>query len=160
MTIYFSNAGSIRFALKRTVDCALKYLGQPRRDLEMSVSIVSEDEIRRLNKQFRNVDSVTDVLSFPTVDNPERGILNVADFPADNINPATGKLNIGDVVICAERARRQADEYGHSLRREMCFLTLHGLLHLLGYDHISPQDERQMTQLQSTILDKLHITRE
>lgn len=160
MTVYFSNVGTMRFVLKRTIECALAYLGQPRRDLEMSVSVVSEQEIRKLNKEFRNTDAVTDVLSFPTIDNPERKILNISDFSADAVNQATGKLNIGDVIICAARARQQAQEYGHSLRREMCFLTLHGLLHLLGYDHVDSADERIMSELQQKILDKLHITRE
>ncbi|MCH5153343.1 MAG: rRNA maturation RNase YbeY [Clostridiales bacterium] len=137
----------------------MKRLGQPVKGIEMSLSIVTPSEIQALNKQFRGVDTVTDVLSFPTVDNPERGVLDVNTFPQDAINPKTGKLNIGDVIICLDRAQEQATEYGHSLKRELCFLSLHGLLHLLGYDHIEPQDEAEMNALQEEILDSCGITR-
>ena len=159
MTIYFSNVGIQKFTIKRLLQGALKRLGQPYRDIEMSLSIVSPEEIKQLNKQFRGVDSVTDVLSFPTVDNPERSVFDVNTFPQDAVNPKTGKLNIGDVIICFDRAKEQAEEYGHSLKRELCFLSLHGLLHLLGYDHIEPQDEQQMNDLQEEILNQMHITR-
>ena len=125
----------------------------------MSLSIVSPEEIRSLNKSFRDVDAVTDVLSFPTVDNAERKVLDVKDFAPTAINPDTHKLNIGDVIICQERAIEQAAEFGHSLKREMSFLALHGLLHLLGYDHVESADEEQMTRLQNEILTKYHINR-
>ncbi|MCM1194605.1 MAG: rRNA maturation RNase YbeY [Corallococcus sp.] len=159
MKIYFTNAGFIKYAVKRVLNYAVKYLGQPSGKLEMSVSIVSQEEIRNLNREFRNVDSVTDVLSFPTVNNPERKILNYGEFASDSVNPATRRLNIGDVVICSDRAKEQAQNYGHSLKREICFLALHGTLHLLGYDHIEESDEQQMTSLQERILTKLGIVR-
>lgn len=159
MTIYFTDVGCIKFTLKKLLQGALKHLNQPSNDIEMSLSFVSPDEIRELNKQYRNVDSVTDVLSFPTVDNPERKVINLSDFAPDSINIETGKLNIGDVIICLERAKEQAAEYNHSLKRELCFLSLHGLLHLLGYDHITSDDEKQMFALQDEILNKMRITR-
>ena len=159
MTIYFTNVGCIRFTIKKLLQGALKHLNQPVNDLEMSLSFVSSDEIKELNKQYRNVDDVTDVLSFPTVDNPERKVMNISAFALDSINPETGKLNIGDVIICLERAKEQAVEYNHSLKREVCFLSLHGLLHLLGYDHIESEDEKQMLAIQEEILNKMHITR-
>ena len=137
----------------------MKYLGQPANELEMSLSVIDPSEIQELNKAYRGVDAVTDVLSFPTVDNPLRKVLDVSSFPADVINPDTHKLNIGDIIICRERAVEQAQEYGHSVKREMSFLALHGLLHLLGYDHIEPADDEQMTRLQSEILTKYHIHR-
>lgn len=159
MTIYFSNVGCIRFTIKKLLQGALKYLGQPFNDVEMSVSFVSQEEIQKLNRESRSVDSVTDVLSFPTIDNPERNVLDVNTFSVDALNPETGKLNLGDVVICLDRAKEQAESYGHSLKRELCFLALHGTLHLLGYDHMNEQDEKQMFALQEEILDKMHITR-
>lgn len=159
MTIYFTNVGCIKFTIKKVLSGALKHLGQPVNDIEMSLSFVSPDEIQSLNKQFRNIDDITDVLSFPTVDNPERKIMSVPPFASDLLNPETGKLNIGDVIICLERAREQAAEYNHSLKRELCFLALHGLLHLLGYDHIESDDEKQMLELQNEILNNMHITR-
>lgn len=158
MKIFFCNMGWEKIAIKRLLQGALNYLGQDSKRLEMTLSVVTPDEIKELNKTYRGVDSVTDVLSFPTIDNLSRGVLNVDDFGLD-INPETGKLNIGDVVICRERAIEQANEYGHSVKREMCFLALHGMLHLLGYDHIEPADEEQMTRLQSEILSKYNIHR-
>ena len=80
MTIYFTDTGCIKFTIKRLLTGALKYLGQPHNDIEMSVSFVSREEIRELNRDSRNVDAVTDVLSFPTVDNPERKTLNFFCF--------------------------------------------------------------------------------
>ena len=159
MTIYFTNVGIHKFTLKRLLQGALKRLGQPVNGIEMSLSIVSPDEIQELNKQFRGVDAVTDVLSFPTVENPERGVLNVNSFPRHALNARNGKLNIGDVIICLDRAKEQAVEYGHSLKRELCFLSLHGLLHLLGYDHVETEDEQQMNALQEEILEHMGITR-
>ena len=90
MTIYFTDTGCIKFTIKRLLTGALKYLGQPHNDIEMSVSFVSREEIRELNRDIRNVDAVTDVLSFPTVDNPERKTLNFSAFALDSINPETG----------------------------------------------------------------------
>ena len=159
MTIYFTNVGIHKHAIKRVIVGALKRLGQPANNIEMSLSIVSPQEIKELNSQFRGIDSVTDVLSFPTIDNPERGVLDVSSFAQEAINAKTGKLNIGDVIICLDRAKEQAAEYGHSLKRELCFLSLHGLLHLLGYDHIEPQDEQQMMSLQEEILQQMGIRR-
>lgn len=160
MKIYFTNIGIQKFTIKRLLEGALKYLGQPSRDVEMSLSIVAPEEIKQLNAQFRGIDAVTDVLSFPTVDNPARKILDKDTFPEDAINPKTGKINLGDVIICLERAKEQAEEYGHSLKRELCFLSLHGLLHLLGYDHILPIDEQEMIGLQKQILKIMRITRD
>lgn len=159
MTIYFTNVGCIKFTIKKLLQGALKHLGQPANDIEMSVSFVTPDEIKALNNQYRNVDQVTDVLSFPTVDNPERKALELSSFSSDSLNPNTGKLNIGDVIICLDRAREQAAEYGHSLKRELCFLSLHGMLHLLGYDHIESDDEKQMLAIQDEILNKMRIAR-
>ncbi|MCH5157075.1 MAG: rRNA maturation RNase YbeY [Clostridiales bacterium] len=159
MKIYFTNIGIHKFTIKRLLEGALNRLGQPAKDIEMSLSIVSPKDIQALNKQFRGIDAVTDVLSFPTIDNPERGVLDVNAFTPDAINGETGKLNIGDVIICIDRAKEQAAEYGHSLKRELCFLSLHGLLHLMGYDHVEPRDEQQMNALQEEILQQMGITR-
>ena len=85
-------------------------------------------------------------------------MINVEEHAAD-LNPETWLLNLGDIIICLPRAKAQAKEYGHSLKREVAFLALHSLLHLLGYDHMMPEDEQQMTALQTEILDKLNIKR-
>lgn len=158
MKIYFSNMGWEKLTIKHLLEGALKYLGQPSERLEMSLSVVTPAEIQQLNKTYRNVDAVTDVLSFPTIDNPTRKVIDVDEFALD-VNPDTNKLTLGDVIICRERAVEQAAEYGHSVKREICFLALHGLLHLLGYDHVEPADEEQMTALQKEILAKYHVNR-
>ena len=157
MKIYFDNVGLFtKPFIKRVLERALKHLNQPSELLEMSLSIVSPEQIQELNKSFREVDKVTDVLSFPTCDNPTRGAITVV---CEDVNPETDLVNIGDIVICMERAKEQAKEYGHSLKRELAFLSLHGLLHLLGYDHVEEEDEKQMVALQKEILDQAGITR-
>lgn len=158
MKIFFTNAGLKKYEIKRVLEKALSFLGQPSKQLEMSLSIVSPDEIRQLNAQYRNVDSVTDVLSFPAAAVNRKTIV-LSDFALDSINPETQRLNLGDVVICLDRAKQQAEEYGHGLKREICFLALHGLLHLLGYDHEEEADEQQMTSLQKQILQSAGISR-
>ena len=157
MKIYFDNVGLFtKPFIKRVLERALRHLNQPSELLEMSLSIVSPEQIQELNKSFREVDKVTDVLSFPTCDNPTRGAITVV---CEDVNPETDLVNIGDIVICLERAKEQAKEYGHSLKRELAFLSLHGLLHLLGYDHVEEEDEKQMIALQKEILDQAGITR-
>lgn len=157
MKIYFDGVGLFtKPFLKKLLEKALKHLNQPSELLEMTLSIVSPEQIRELNKQFRDVDAVTDVLSFPTCDNPTRGAITVV---CEEINPETDLCNIGDVIICMERAKEQANEYGHSLKCELAFLALHGMLHLLGYDHIQEDDEKQMFTLQNEILTQAGINR-
>lgn len=159
MKIYYSNVGFFkRHYITKVLEAALAHLSQPSEQLEVSVSFVGEDEIRELNKEYRNNDNVTDVLSFPAVENPDRGVINVEEHAAD-LNPETWLLSLGDIIICLPRAKAQAKEYGHSLKREVAFLALHSLLHLLGYDHMISEDEQQMTALQTEILDKLNIKR-
>ncbi len=118
---------------------------------EVSVSIVDNEEIRQINKQFRGIDRATDVLSFPllTFEEGER-----PDFNEKN------EVLLGDIIISLERAKEQAEEYGHSLKRELAFLTAHSMLHLLGYDHMEEEEEKEMFQKQREILNKAGIPRE
>lgn len=121
------------------------------RDAEVSVSFVSNNEIRNLNKIYRQKDSVTDVLSFPLTDSDG----------TYEINQETGAVLLGDVVISLETAVKQAQNYGHSLEREVGFLTVHSMLHLLGYDHeTSPIDQRIMREKEESVLEKLGISRD
>ena len=122
---------------------------------EVSVTIVDKEEIREINRQERNIDSVTDVLSFPMLEFDENGEIINSDFDMDGEN-----LMLGDIVICAERAAEQAEEYGHSFGREMAFLTVHSMLHLLGYDHMEADEEKAMFARQEEILSLLGITRD
>lgn len=109
----------------------------------VSVLICDNDEIKKLNGQFRDIDSPTDVLSFPMYD--EDGELDPDE--------------LGDIVISLERAAAQAEEFGHSLRREVAFLTAHSMLHLFGYDHIDDSEREKMFEKQEEILAQLGITR-
>ena len=125
-------------------------------DAEVSITFVDNEEIRRLNKEFRNKDSATDVLSFPILEYDENGDIVDADFDFDE-----DYVMLGDIVISAERAMEQAIEYGHSFLREIAFLCVHSMLHLLGYDHVdSEEDEKIMIQKQKQILERLNITRD
>lgn len=121
------------------------------KDAEVSISFVSNSEIRNLNKIYRNKDSVTDVLSFPLT----------SDDGAVEVNPESGTVLLGDVVISLETAVKQAKNYGHSLEREVGFLTVHSMLHLLGYDHETSQlDQRIMREKEESVLEKLGISRD
>lgn len=115
-------------------------------NLELSVLLVDEVKIRNINATYRHKDSVTDVISFALEDEQ--------DFVIEG-----APRNLGDIFICAQRAKDQAVEYGHSLEREMAFLFVHGILHLLGYDHIQADDEACMIKKQNLILSTANIER-
>lgn len=124
------------------------------KDVSVSINFVSDEEIQRLNREFRNIDKVTDVLSFPNLNKTSNEKLKkfrkLADFD-------TNLLFLGDIVISKNVVKKQAREYEHSLKREVCFLALHGFLHLLGFDHIKEEDEKIMTKLQSKILSEVSL---
>ena len=139
----------IRLLIRRCCQAVLA-MEQFKQDAEVSVSFVSNNEIRSLNKIYRNKDRVTDVLSFPLGENGKY-----------DMNKETGCAQLGDVVISLETAMRQAEIYGHSLEREIGFLTVHSMLHLLGYDHeISKLEERIMREKEEQVLGELGISRE
>jgi probable rRNA maturation factor len=116
---------------------------------EVSVSFISNEEIRSLNAQYRNKDAITDVLSFPL---GEDGVYDK--------NEETGAYMLGDIVISAERAFEQAELFGHTIQREIGFLTVHSMLHLLGYDHeMGGLPARQMRDKEESVLTKLGISR-
>ena len=137
--------------IKKIYDIAIKETGI-NENISVNIVDVSPEEIQRMNKMYRDVDKVTDVLSFPMLDDIKE-IENEPDF-------MLGECNIGDIYINPIRAKEQACVYGHSLRREYCFLALHGLLHLLGYDHIKKDEEKIMFDLQDKILQKASIGRD
>lgn len=111
----------------------------------VSIVLVDNNEIHRINKEYRNIDSETDVISFAFMD--------------ELINPDSDLVNLGEIYICLDKAHSQAEEYGHSYKRELSFLLTHGLLHLLGYDHMNEEDEKEMFSLQDEILNSLEIWR-
>jgi probable rRNA maturation factor len=115
-------------------------------DYEVSISFVSNDEIRDLNREYRNINRATDVLSFPMLEYGEEE--ETGEEPGDkwDYDPDENVLLLGDIVISLERTTEQAEEYGHSFERELAFLTAHGIFHLLGYDHELPEDEKEMRE--------------
>lgn len=145
----------IKSLIKKCADAVLEY-EECDFDAEISVSIVDEEEIKELNNEYRNKNSVTDVLSFPMLEFDEDNQIICDEFDFDDEN-----VVLGDIVICAKRAEEQAREYGHSFEREIAFLTVHSMLHLLGYDHEHSEDmEQEMFRKQKEILDKMGITRD
>ena len=137
-------------AIFRAAEESLRYenFAEP---CEISVSVVNNAEIRRVNRQFRGIDRETDVLSFP--------MLTFAEGERAERNE-NGEILLGDIILSMERAREQAEEYGHSLKREIAFLTAHSMLHLLGYDHMQPEEEKEMFARQREILLQAGFPRE
>lgn len=148
----YTNRLIFKRKIKKIFDLALKEC-EIKEDVAVNVFFVSEKEIRRLNKEHRDIDKITDVLSFPMLEIKPGD--NLENFKDDLFK----EIFLGDIAICTNRAKQQAKEYGHSFKREVCFLALHGLLHLLGYDHIKKQDETKMMSLAETILKKSGIRR-
>ena len=127
-------------------------------EVMVGVTLVEPERIREINRDFRRVDSVTDVLSFPMID----GMLADASPAAllGCVDPETGALELGDLVICPDRAAEQAQEYGHSLQRELGYLCAHGMLHLLGYDHEDEDERAVMRKKEEKALAALSLTRD
>lgn len=155
LKMYYTNSQDIfpfdialRNLVRRSVSTALEYEGVDY-DCEVSVTFTDNDGIKELNKSYRNKDRATDVLSFPMYDF-RTGEAPNPGFPAE----------LGDIVISLERADEQAKEFGHTLKREVSFLTVHSVLHLLGYDHeLSDEDEKEMFSKQKEIMEILKIGR-
>ncbi len=132
--------------VKDVIKAALEY-EKSDVNYEISISLVNNEEIRRLNKEYRNIDKATDVLSFPLI-----------DFKKDKICMTSDReLLLGDIVISTDKTKEQAIEYGHSFKKELAFLLVHGTLHLLGYDHEIKSDEDKMLARQRKIIKLLAI---
>ena len=148
LMIYFQNQQSaipltlgLKTLVRRAVEETLSFEGF-REDVELSVTFTDNEGIRELNRRFREIDRPTDVLSFPLL-TEER---------------VEGRLPLGDVVISLERAKEQAEEFGHSFPREVAFLCAHSVLHLLGYDHeTSPEDEEDMRARQRSVMERMGL---
>ncbi len=151
LKIYFENEQekepirySLKILLRRAIEATLAY-ESVRGAIEVSVTFTDNEKIRILNKKFRNIDRATDVLSFPLFERGE-GLPEVDAM-------------LGDIVLSLERAREQAEEFGHSFERETAFLTVHSMLHLLGYDHETGEaDETDMRRRQSDIMELLGLS--
>lgn len=140
---------------------AEKVLDMEQCPYETSVNLVLTDneEIKRINSEFRSVYAPTDVLSFPMVPFETPGDYSIVENDDSFFDLDTGELLLGDIMISVERAISQAEEYGHSVKREFCFLIAHSMLHLLGYDHMTPEEAEIMEGKQRLALEELGITR-
>lgn len=129
-------------------------------DVPLAVEFIFVDgeEIRRLNRETRGMDKVTDVLSYPALDGIKGQALQRKDYPFEI--DEEGRLMIGSIVVCCDRAREQAEEYGHSYERELHYLLVHGIMHCLGYDHMTDEERAEMREKEEFILGKMGITRE
>jgi metalloprotein, YbeY/UPF0054 family len=151
MEIYFEEgqevSPEILETMKKSAARCLELEGVDESRTEISVSFVEAEEIKRLNAEYRQVDSVTDVLSFPQFD-------DMSDIPEE------GEICLGDVVICRQRAEEQAEEFGHSFEREIIYLFTHSILHLLGYDHMTDEDKSEMRAREEEVMEYLGIGRQ
>lgn len=166
MTFYFESEweGEIfpdcEAVLRSVFEAACDYVQCP---YECTVNMLLTDDsaIHSMNREFRDTDRATDVLSFPMIDYTEPGSFDGIEEQSEQyFDPDSGELLLGDIVISVERAIAQAAEYGHSLKREMAFLTAHSMLHLFGYDHMRDDEREEMERMQEEILAKLGITRD
>ena len=152
--------------INNVVEAALDHEGCPF-EAEVNVTVSDDAEVHRINLEFRGIDKTTDVLSFPALvfetpgeflqfgDDKDDGVFDGGEF-----NPDTGELILGDMIISAGKVKAQAQEYGHSERRELAFLVAHSMFHLCGYDHEDPEEAKVMEAKQEAVLEKLGIGRD
>lgn len=130
-------------------------------EAEINLLLTDNNGIQEFNRTNRNIDAPTDVLSFPNIEYDVPADFQIAEeFEADYFDPDSGELILGDIIISVDKIQQQALEYGHSEKREFAFLVAHSMLHLCGYDHMTPEEEQEMIEKQELVLNNLGITRE
>lgn len=166
MTVEFEKEGGTELGLdlyglaSEVISCALDYMECPY-EAQVSVLIVDDEAIREINRTQRDIDRATDVLSFPMVSYETPGSFDFLEEEGEDcFDPDSGELLLGDIVVSADHVAAQANEYGHSNKREFAFLIAHSMLHLVGYDHETPEEAAEMERLQEEILQQLGIVRE
>lgn len=129
-------------------------------EVELNVILTDDKEIQEINKNHREIDAPTDVLSFPMIDyQTPSDFSDLEENIEDYFNPETGELVLGDIIISVEKVMGQAEEFGHSIERELGFLTAHSMMHLFGYDHMEEDERIVMEEKQRNVLNELHILR-
>ncbi len=147
--------------LGKSVAAAVLEMEKCEYEVEINLLITDDAGIHEINKEFRDIDRPTDVLSFPNVSYEEPGDFSVIEEQeVDLLDPDTGNISFGDIVINENRVREQAREYGHSEKREFAFLVAHSMLHLCGYDHMEEDEAAVMEKKQEEVLSFLGITRD
>ncbi|MBQ8231242.1 MAG: rRNA maturation RNase YbeY [Lachnospiraceae bacterium] len=166
MTFYVENETEVTFPfdveeIVEKVALAVLDAEQCPYEVELNVLLTDNAGIHEYNREYRQIDRETDVLSFPNLDFAEPGDFEIEeDREADYFDPDSGELILGDIIISVDKVAEQAESYGHSLKREFAFLVAHSMLHLSGYDHMEPEEAAVMEAKQEQILSSLGITRE
>ena len=169
MTIYYNDESGTAFdfggesdvqnQLHLLIEYVTDYVKCPY-EPEVSVTVVTRDRIHQMNREFRQVDRPTDVLSFPMAEYGEPADFESEEFLGSlSVSPDTDELLLGDIVLCAEVVKEQAAEYGHSELREFSFLVVHSMLHLFGFDHMEKEEREIMEEHQRKIMEGLAINR-
>ena len=144
---------------RQVIEEALEYEKCPY-ETEVNLLLTDDEGIHEMNREHRGIDRPTDVLSFPMLEyETPADFAFVEDDQADCFNPETGELVLGDIIISVDKVIEQAEKYGHSRTREYAFLIAHSMLHLFGYDHMVPEEAREMETKQAAILESLNILR-
>ena len=165
MSFYLEEECPVPFAFdyqalaEKVVGFALEHEAFPY-EAEVNLTLTDNPGIHTINKEYRNIDRPTDVLSFPMLSYTTPGDFSfLEEENDDDFNPDTGEAILGDIIISVDKVKEQAEKYNHSVRREFAFLVTHSMLHLLGYDHMEPEEEKVMFARQEEILKELGITR-
>ncbi len=143
--------------LEATADACIKAEGLAGR-FQAFVWLTDDEGIRAINAAQRGKDAATDVLSFPSDKYPNGTARDYPQRLRRQLDPETGCLHLGDIIISVPRATAQAEEYGHSLMRELCYLLAHGMCHIMGYDHETPHDKQRMRAIEERALDSVHLS--
>lgn len=167
MTFYVENEYEKEFpfdineTIKIVCEKVLEIENCPFENVLVNVLVTDNEGIREYNRQFREIDKETDVLSFPNLEFEKPGQYDIPEgFEADYIDPETDAVILGDIILSGDRINSQALDYGHSVRREFAFLVAHSMLHLSGYDHMTDDEAGIMQEKQNEVLNSLGITRD
>lgn len=164
MTFHFEYEAKKKFGfdyetlMKKVIEQVLDYEGCPY-EVEINIVITDNEEIRAVNAEYRQIDRATDVLSFPMISYDVPGDFSKVEEDNTLFHPETGELLLGDIMISIDKVYEQAEQYGHSVERELGFLTAHSMLHLCGYDHMEEEERNAMEQKQREIMDLVQLYR-
>lgn len=165
MKIYLENEVNAKFDFNiedvsnQLIEACLEYEDFPY-DISVEINLVDNETICEINKEYRQIDRPTDVLSFPMIEYPKAGDYSMVGEEADNFDPEDGLLMLGNIIISVDKVKEQAKEYNHSELREFGFLIVHSMLHLFGYDHEEESEAEMMFKRQEEILQKCKISRD
>lgn len=164
MTLYFEEEGELFLTFsgkelaEKVTEAALDFIKCPY-EVQVNLLLTMNEQIRQMNRDFRDIDRPTDVLSFPMAEYETPGDFDSVEAQQGCFDPESGELLLGDIVISKEKVLSQSEEFGHSPEREYAFLIAHSVLHLSGYDHIEEEERLIMEAKQKEILERLNILR-